>query len=194
MIAAMSTSEGTTPSNRRTLRNCWGPAWVHRHRRWLRGFPRRIGLLEHAFALGRPLGGGFRVPALGTDRRCRRVVGQQNVSVHAKLAVHFGFESLRWGVAGFQIRHQPTLQLACIVHVGEQQIESPHQSTVAGHEFALDGNGQGLKMAPQRYGDLFMTQMLGTDVVEEEHDAALLLLLGLAPFCIFPVRSSRANS
>ncbi len=44
-------------------------------------------------------------------------------------------------------------------------------------------------MAPKGHGYLLVSQVLRTDVIEQEHDAPLLLLLGLAPFRVLPVRT-----
>jgi len=44
-------------------------------------------------------------------------------------------------------------------------------------------------MAPKGHSHLLVSQVLRTDVVEQEDDAPFLLLLGLAPFGVLPVRA-----
>ena len=65
--------------------------WFHWNRRGLGGLPSTLSRLEHVFAFGRPFGCGFRVPPLRTNSGCRGIVREQNISVHAKLAVNLGF-------------------------------------------------------------------------------------------------------
>ena len=140
----------------------------------MRGFPSRIGLFEDTFALSRPFGRRFGVPSLRADWRGRRVVGQQNVPVHPKLPVHLGLEFLGRGVAGLQIGDQPTLHFPRIVDIGKEEVKPPHQAAVAGSEFTLNGDGQRLKVPPKGDGYLFVIEVFGADVVQEQDDAASL--------------------
>lgn len=45
-------------------------------------------------------------------------------------------------------------------------------------------------MPPKGYRHLFVGDMTGTDVVEKEDDATVLLLLRLGPFAVLPVRTA----
>ena len=107
------------------------------------------------------------------------------------MTVDLGFEGLGRCVSSFQIGNQPSLHFTRFVHVSEEQVKSAHQSSIACLEFTLNGNGQGLQMTPQRNGHLFVGKVFGIDVIQEQDNAAPLLLLGFAPLGIFPVRASR---
>ena len=171
----------------------WAGGRCHGHGGWLGRFPSSVSLLKNTLAFSGPFGRCLGVPSFGANRWCGWVVGEENISVHPKLAVDLGLEFLGRGVSSFQVGHQPTLHFTCIIHVGKQKVKPPHQSAVAGFEFTLNGDGQGLEVPPQGDGHLFVVKVLCSNVVQKQDDASSLLFLGFAPFCILPIGSPRGG-
>ena len=165
--------------------------WIERCFGGLGGLPRGIGVFEDT-ALGRaPRGAVQRVPAFGPNVGCARIVREQKVAVEAELTVNFRLEFALRRPSRLEVSHHPRHGFSGVVHLVEQQVDTPAQPAVSRDQLALNGDHPLLNPSPERSGDAFVREPFDADPPQQQVDAASMAVNRLFPAVVFPTTVAR---